>query len=134
MAANHWFALGATAAGVGVILGAFGAHGLPGFLESRGITEQARLIDNFEVGVRYHMYHAMGLVLIGIAAASKPHAAYQVAGWLFVVGVLIFSGLLYAIALGGPKWLGAIVPIGGVALIAGWFALAWGGCVVLGKR
>lgn len=134
MSGSFWFAVGAIAAGLGVVIGAFGAHGLPEFLASRGISDTARLIENFETGVRYHMYHAMGLALLGLAAAYQPHGAFKFAGFLFVFGILVFSGLLYAIALGGPKWLGAIVPIGGIAMIVAWFLLAWGGYAALAKR
>ena len=101
-----------------VALGAFGAHAL----ESR-LTED--LLGTFETGVRYHFYHALALVAVVVAIRFWPNASLAtVAGWLFVAGILIFSGSLYILALSGIRWLGAITPIGGVAFIAGWICLA----------
>lgn len=115
---SPWFAVGAVLAGVGVALGAFGAHGL------RGRVEPA-LLDVFETGVRYHMYHALALLAVGLAAArgvSSP--LLTAAGWALVIGIVVFSGSLYAMTLSGARWLGAITPIGGVAFLAGWLLLA----------
>jgi uncharacterized membrane protein YgdD (TMEM256/DUF423 family) len=87
------------------------------------------LLANFETGVRYHFYHALALVAVAVAIQRWPNSNLPViAGWLFVVGVVIFSGSLYVMAFTGLRWLGAITPIGGVALIAGWLCLllvAW---------
>ena len=114
-----WFAVGAVAAGLGVILGAFGAHGL----RSR-VT--ADLLVIFETGVRYHMYHALALLAVGLAAARWNSGWFNAAGWLFVAGIVIFSGSLYAMTFTGARWLGAITPLGGLAFILGWAALALG--------
>jgi uncharacterized membrane protein YgdD (TMEM256/DUF423 family) len=116
-----FFVLGALSAGVAVILGAFGAHWLRGRLT-------ADMLAVFEVGVRYQMYHALALLAVAWAYARWPGTAMAVAGWLFVVGAVVFSGTLYLLAFTGQKWLGAITPLGGVALILGWIALAWGAC------
>ena len=112
-----WFATGAALCGVGVVLGAFGAHGLRDRLA-------ADMLDVFETGVRYHFIHALGLIAVAWAAARWPNGWVVAAGWLFVAGIVIFSGSLYLLALTGARWLGAITPIGGLCLIAGWAVLA----------
>jgi uncharacterized membrane protein YgdD (TMEM256/DUF423 family) len=117
MQPRTWIIWGALFGGLGVIAGAFGAHGL----EDRLTPER---LATFEVAVRYQMYHALALVLVGVLAERRQSAALQVAGYGFLLGVLIFSGLLYALVLTGYSVLGAIVPIGGVSFIVGWFALA----------
>jgi uncharacterized membrane protein YgdD (TMEM256/DUF423 family) len=101
-----------------VALGAFGAHAL----ESR-LT--ASLLQTYETGVRYHFYHVIALVAVVFAINRWPNTNLPViSGWLFIVGILIFSGSLYILALTGIRWLGAITPIGGVAFVAGWLCLA----------
>ena len=110
---------GAVSALVAVLAGAFGAHML-----------RARLPDNqlaaFETGARYQMYHALALFLVAWAATQWPTQLVRVSGWLFVAGTLLFSGSLYVLALTGVTWWGAVTPVGGVLLIAGWAALALG--------
>ena len=102
-----------------VALGAFGAHAL----ESR---LSADLLSTYEVGVRYHFYHALALLGIVAVISRWPEAGAAVwAGWLFVAGIVIFSGSLYILAFTGIRWMGAITPIGGVAFIAGWLCLMW---------
>jgi len=110
--------LGAGAALVAVALGAFGAHGLRGRLGADALA-------TFEVGVRYHMYHALGLLAVAVGRARWPGTATAAAGWLFVAGIVLFAGSLYALAFGGPRWLGAITPLGGLAFLLGWACLAW---------
>ena len=110
--------LGAVFGFLGVGLGAFGAHALKQRLPQD-------LFDIFEVGVRYHMYHALALLAVGWAASQWPGTIPAVSGWLFVAGILVFSGSLYILALSGVRWLGAITPIGGVAFLGGWLLLAW---------
>ncbi|NBC16442.1 MAG: DUF423 domain-containing protein [Bacteroidetes bacterium] len=114
-----FLALGALAAGIGVALGAFGAHGL----ESRVTPER---LQTFETGVKYHMYHALALLVVGWAAAQFPGWPVQTAGYLFLAGIVLFSGSLYLLVLTDTPWLGAVTPLGGVAFIAGWALLAWG--------
>jgi uncharacterized membrane protein YgdD (TMEM256/DUF423 family) len=117
---DRLFALaGATLALLGVALGAFGAHGL----RARVSPEDLAI---FETGVRYQMYHALALFAVAWAVSRWPGSAVNAAGWMFMVGVLVFSGSLYMLVLTGPRWLGAITPLGGVALILGWGLLAWG--------
>jgi len=102
---------------LGVAAGAFGAHGL------KQIASPDELAI-FETGARYHLVHALATVAAAWAAGRFPGRASTLAGWLFVAGVTVFSGTLYAMALGGPRWLGAITPLGGTALVAGWIGLA----------
>ena len=113
-----FFVIGAFLAGLGVALGAFGAHGLKG-------TLSPDMLANFETGVRYQMYHALALLAVAWAYAQWQKPLLVTGGWLMVAGIVIFSGSLYVLSLTGMKWLGAITPIGGVALIAGW------GCLVV---
>jgi len=115
-----WIIVGAVFGAMAVCTGAFGAHAL----EERLAT--AKTANTYEIAVRYQMYHALALVLVGLVGLHQTSTALNVAGGCFAGGIVIFSGLLYAIALGGPKILGAIVPIGGVGMIVGWVALAIG--------
>jgi uncharacterized membrane protein YgdD (TMEM256/DUF423 family) len=110
--------LGAISAALAVALGAFAAHGL----RSR-VTPEA--LEAFETGARYHMYHALGLVAVAWAAARWPGGSANLAGWLFVAGTVLFAGSLYLLAVTGVRAFGAITPVGGLAFILGWLALAW---------
>lgn len=112
-----FFGLGAVLAGLAVVLGAFGAHAL----SSRIPTDR---LETFEIGVRYQMYHALGLFVVAWALDRWPEVGLHVAGWLFLAGTVVFSGTLYGIAFGGPRWLGAITPVGGLCFIVGWVWLA----------
>ena len=114
-----FFVLGAVSALLAVALGAFGAHALRGRLSSE-------MLSVFEVGVRYHMYHALALLAVGWASSRWPAGPVTAAGWLFVAGTVIFSGSLYLLCLTGARWLGAVTPLGGLALLLGWAALALG--------
>ncbi len=115
-----FFALGSILALLAVALGAFGAHGL----QSRLTPD---LLQTFETAVRYHMYHALALLAAGLAIARWPGSGLGVAaGYLFILGIVLFSGSLYLLAWTGVRWLGAITPLGGVAFIAGWACLALG--------
>ena len=114
---NGWFVFGALAGALGVVLGAFGAHALKSMVSKDMLTV-------FETGVRYQMYHALALLAVGLAAQRWPGTWIQAAGWLFVAGIVIFSGSLYLMTFTGARWLGAITPLGGVAFILGWIALA----------
>ncbi len=113
-----FFFFGGLFGGLGVILGAFGAH----TLKARLTPE---LLEIFETGVRYQIYHALALLFVALVAEKRPaNKLLTAGGWLFVVGTLLFSGSLYMLALGGVRWLGAITPVGGTAFIIGWFCLA----------
>lgn len=113
-----WIALGALNAFISVAAGAFGAHALKARLDeySLGI---------FETGARYQMYHALALVLVGLFVAAKPDANVNPAGWAFVVGIVLFSGSLYALSFTGIKVLGAVTPLGGLGFLIGWSLFAW---------
>lgn len=109
---------------LGVALGAFGAHALRASLTASG------RLDTFETAVKYQFYHALALVLIGILMQvfAANSATVKLLGWAgnsFLGGVLVFSGSLYVLCMTGVTWLGAITPIGGVLMIAGWALLAW---------
>jgi len=127
---HRWIAVGALVGAAGVALGAFGAHGLSDALAKLGHAgdDLTRRLANFETAVRYQMFHALALVLTGVLLQQRSTRAWQAAAWLFLAGVVLFSGLLYVLVFTGPawNWFGAVVPIGGVSLIAGWLALAIG--------
>jgi uncharacterized membrane protein YgdD (TMEM256/DUF423 family) len=116
---QRFFIFGTVLCGLGVAAGAFGAHGLKARLSPE-------MLVVFETGVRYHLIHALALLAVAWAATRWSSLAVHAAGWLFVVGVLLFSGSLYALSLTGVRGLGAITPLGGVAFILGWLLLAWG--------
>ncbi len=112
---------------VAVALGAFGAHGLQGLLQSAEDGE--RRMQWWQTGVQYQMYHALALLLVAYLAHRVPGVWPRVGGSCFVAGVGIFSGSLYAMTLGAPRWFGAITPLGGLLMLAGWLACgvaAWG--------
>lgn len=123
--------LGALLAAAAVGLGAYAAHGLDKLILSRGYeADLVKRLDWFETGVRYHMYHALGLLLIGIWARSGASSSLLGAGSLcLLLGILLFSGSLYSMALVSEKfrWLGAITPLGGLSFIIGWVLLAIAG-------
>ena len=82
------------------------------------------MLTVFEVGVRYQMYHAFALIVAAWAQTRWPGALVNTSGWLFLVGMALFSGSLYLLSFTGLRWIGAITPLGGVALLAGWLCLA----------
>jgi uncharacterized membrane protein YgdD (TMEM256/DUF423 family) len=101
-------------------LGAFAAHGL------RDRLLAADLLTTFQTGVQYHMYHSLALFGVAILSMHFPTAGLlRASGYLFLIGIVLFSGSLYFLSLSGIRWLGAITPIGGVAFLAAWGALAW---------
>jgi uncharacterized membrane protein YgdD (TMEM256/DUF423 family) len=116
MSRDSRFALivGALLAATGVALGAFGAHGLKNMLSPEALGW-------WQTAVQYQMWHAIGLVAIGAAPAARTRGP----AWMLAAGTLIFSGSLYAMACSEARWLGAITPVGGVLMIAGWAWLAW---------
>lgn len=117
--AKLFLSLGSLLALAAVVIGAFGAHGLRARLSPEMLTV-------YQTGVQYHFYHALGIALVGLAFFHLPDSiALHASGWLMFAGILLFSGSLYALALSGQKWLGAVAPIGGTAFILGWLAFAW---------
>ncbi|BAY82460.1 hypothetical protein NIES267_19400 [Calothrix parasitica NIES-267] len=114
-----FISLAAIFGGSSVAAGAFASHALKGKLSERAL-------EIFEVGARYQMYHALALLLVAILLNQSQTSPTSLiaSGWLFIIGIFIFSGSLYALSLSDIKILGAITPLGGVAFIAGWGALA----------
>ena len=126
MPTDRWLALVGSLFGfLGVAAGAFGAHALRARVS-------ADLLAVFETAVRYQMYHALAILIVAVAIGrwAGPQAVW--AGWLFVSGIAVFSGTLYLLVFTGARWWGAITPIGGVALLAGWACFAWS--IVTGPR
>jgi uncharacterized membrane protein YgdD (TMEM256/DUF423 family) len=111
----NWIGLGASSAGLAVVLGAFGAHAL-----KERLDDYSR--DIYHTAFEYQALHAVALILFGLYVQSRSEAVSSVPGWLFALGTLFFSGSLYLLAVSGMKWLGAITPIGGALWIAAW---AW---------
>jgi uncharacterized membrane protein YgdD (TMEM256/DUF423 family) len=122
----RFIVIGAIASLLCVVIGAFGAHSLKELLSES-------MMRNYETGVQYQMFHSLGLIVIGMLSFlwgkdSQARAWLNRAGWLLLLGIVLFSGSLYTMALTGKTWLGAITPIGGVSFIAGWAiltAVAW---------
>ncbi len=115
MTMRKWIAFGALFAATAVVAGAFGAHGLKERFDERQMEWWSTAVD-------YHFWSTTGLFVAGFLPSAR---ASRAAAWCLALGVLVFSGTLYAMALGAPRWFGAITPIGGVLLIAGWLLLAW---------
>lgn len=112
-----WIRLGAILAGLAVAAGAFGAH----VIRNR---VSPRMLEVFETGAHYQIAHALALVAVGLIAMHRSSTALNVAGISFVVGIVLFSGSLYGLAISGITKFGMITPIGGVAFLVGWTALA----------
>lgn len=120
MPENKWLlVIGALMGFISVSAGAFGAHALKQKLSSD-------MLGIFEIAARYQMYHALAIVLAAILLTTLQAVSFSCAGWLFFLGTCLFSGSLYAMALTGIRWLGAITPIGGLILLAGWLCLMIG--------
>jgi uncharacterized membrane protein YgdD (TMEM256/DUF423 family) len=115
----NWIFLGALGGALAVIAGAFGAHALAARLEPREL-------QLWEVAARYLMYASLALVLVGLGGLHGLRRGIDAAGWCLLAGGAIFSGTVFGLALGGPRWLGAVTPIGGTLMIVGFllFALA----------
>ncbi len=120
MNANRILQLAGIAGALAVGLGAFGAHSLEPLLIQNG------RLDTYQTAVNYHFFHTLALLGIGILAKVKPDwKGIAFSAWCMLIGVLIFSGSLYILSLSGITWLGAIAPLGGLALILGWSSLAY---------
>ncbi|HWA30516.1 MAG TPA: DUF423 domain-containing protein [Rhizomicrobium sp.] len=122
---NIWLVIAAINGALAVAFGAFGAHGLQGRVDAHALAV-------FETGARYHMYHALAMGLAAIAARNGAASAQaSAAAALFLVGIILFSGSLYLLALTGVRSLGLVTPFGGLAFLAGWIALAWAAAKVV---
>jgi|SRR5690554_1940048 len=118
MTARSTLVIAALLGTLAVALGAFAAHGLQTLLSER-------LLQVFQIGVQYQFYHVFALLLTGLLQQRRDSRGLRLAAVLFLLGILIFSGSLYVLALSGVHWLGAITPLGGSAFIAGWLVLAF---------
>ena len=125
MASRIWIFLGGLLAAIGIGLSAFHAHGLEPMLSQRGLQpdEIQHLMADFETGVRYQLYHAVALVLVGLLTVHFSCVSFSIAGTILFVGTVLFSGSLYVLVLAGQR-LPHVAPIGGTALIVGWVVLA----------
>ena len=110
---------GAIAGAAGVALGAFGAHALRGVLDAAALA-------TWHTAVEYQLWHALALLACGVLARQHEVRVLRIAAFAFATGIVLFCASLYLLALGAPHWLGAITPLGGVAFIVGWIALAIG--------
>lgn len=118
--AKRWLLCAAVSGLLAVFIGAFGAHGLKPYLV-------ADLMAVYQTGVHYHFFHTFALLAVGILSVLSPsEVAFKWSGALFLVGIIVFSGSLYILSVTGARWLGAITPLGGVALIGGWLSMAIG--------
>lgn len=113
-----WTAIGAFGCALAVALGAFGAHGLAARLDVRGL-------ELWETAARYLMYGSLGTVLIGISAQLRPGSGFERSAGCLLLGTLIFAVTVAALALGGPRWLGAVTPLGGTLMILGFLLFGW---------
>lgn len=128
MNAKTWLVLGASLGTLAVAAGTFGAHYLPKYLEASGASAMlAERQQWWETGVRYQMYHALALLAVAWVADRRQGLLVNLAGLAMFAGALVFSMCLYAMGLSGIRVIGAVVPIGGVLLIAGWVMLAIAG-------
>ena len=116
--AKIFFIFGCVFSFLGVAFGAFGAHALRQKLSPD-------MLQVFEVGVRYQMYHAFALFVVAWAIHTWNIPSAAASGWWFIAGIVLFSGSLYALALSDMRWLGAVTPFGGLSFLAGWLLLAW---------
>jgi uncharacterized membrane protein YgdD (TMEM256/DUF423 family) len=109
---------GALLVGIAVLIGAFGAHGLKALVSPQKL-------ETFETGVRYHFYHGLGLMVLGLFSALFPKAKTHLTYYAFMVGILLFSFNCYLYVLTDIKVFAIIVPVGGLLFVMGWFAFAW---------
>ena len=117
---SKWLALGATFGGLAVVLGAFGAHAL-----AKVLDENAK--STYEIAVRYQMYHAFLLIVIYLLSQQETSKILEIAGWSATIGIIVFSGSLYLLALTDVKIFGAITPLGGIGFILSWILVAFTG-------
>jgi len=116
-----WIMLGGILGGLSVMLGAFGAHSLKNVLTEKSLA-------TFQTANQYQFFHSLALVLVGLLAAQlgdERNGKVIKAGWFFLAGIVLFSGSLYGLALGGPRFLGPLTPLGGLSFMIGWFLLAF---------
>lgn len=136
---SWWAVVGATLAGLAVVTGAFGAHGLPEYLQTlyegevrevfgESIPSWKKYLGDFQTAAEYQMYHGLGLVALGLLSGVRCRKSVVLAGWSLLLGTFLFSGSLYVLVLTKQTWLGMITPIGGILFIVGWVAFAFAVC------
>lgn len=123
---GNWLAISGISGFLAVALGAFGAHGLQARLAAA--ADGAKRLGWWQTAAHYQLMHALALAVVAFLMLRAPQARF--AGVAFVLGTLFFSGSLYVMALGGPRWLGAVTPLGGLGFLAGWAVLVWCGVVL----
>ena len=123
---GSWLTASGISGFLAVALGAFGAHGLRSSLAV--VDDGAKRLEWWQTAAHYHLMHALALVAVALVIDRVPQA--RIAGVAFVIGTLLFSGSLYAMALGAPRVLGAVTPFGGLGFLVGWATLAWCGVVI----
>jgi uncharacterized membrane protein YgdD (TMEM256/DUF423 family) len=123
---GNWLTVSGISGFLAIALGAFGAHGLQARLDA--VADGAKRMGWWQTAAHYHLLHALAFGLVAVLVARAPQARF--AGFAFVLGTLLFSGSLYLMALGGPRWLGAVTPLGGLGFLAGWAVLAWCGVLI----
>jgi uncharacterized membrane protein YgdD (TMEM256/DUF423 family) len=124
---KRWFLIGCLLAALAVLLGAFGAHSLEGQMEDSDLSQadMQKRLGQWETAVRYHMYHALGCIVVAFASGPTTGSRSRLAGIFFLCGILFFSGGLYGYVLTHIRFLVLIVPVGGLAFILGWLLLAF---------
>lgn len=140
-----WIFRGTILAGLAVVFGAFAAHYLDSFCVEKYAEGESKMIggmevplsykrlEDFKTGARYQMYHALAIVMVGLLAKTSPSKSLSVAGWCFLLGIILFSGTLYLLTLTGQTFWGMITPIGGVFMIIGWGVFAKAAVTVTGN-
>ena len=124
---KRWFLIGCLLAALAVLLGAFGAHGLERHLKesNTSVVDMQKQLGQWETAVRYHMYHALGCIVVAFVSGPAPGSRSRAAGLFFLGGILLFSGGLYGYVLTQLRFMVLIVPVGGLAFIVGWVLLAF---------
>ena len=136
---NNWIKVGALVAALGVVLGAFGAHGLDALLTEKyagqtkvvlgqELSTAYKYLGDFKTASYYQLLHGLAIVMVGIQMAHRPRMMLTVAAWCFLLGIVFFSGSLYLLVLTGVTQFGVVAPAGGLLLIGGWIALVEGAC------
>lgn len=127
MNAKYWILTGALSAAAAVALGAIGAHGLEGWLKKTvEPTVVVERMAKWQTAAHYHRFHAIGMIVVGLLLRRAASKSINAAGWLMLLGTVLFSGLLYVYSIAPAKWMGPIFPIGGFSFIAAWLLLAIG--------
>ena len=115
---KNWLFTSAILGFLAVALGAFGAHSLKNILDAYGK-------EIYEKAVQYHMFHTLAIAFVGLLQNQFETVSFTISAWAFFIGIIVFSGSLYILAITGHKWLGAITPLGGTAFLLGWGLLAY---------